>query len=98
MSRPRRILGDMYASVPQKVRRLLFVVGRDTRKTKVSDLEMTVRSDKEILALEVAVDAFVSMKVGKGTSNVGCKGKSETPWQWLGVVVNILTEVAYGLK
>jgi hypothetical protein len=67
-------------------------------QNQVSDLETTVRSDEEILALEVAVDAFASMKVGKGTSNVGCKGKSETPWQWLGVVVNILTEVAYGLK
>ena len=88
----------MYVSVPQKVRQLLFVAGRDTCKTKVSDLETTVRSDKEILTLEVVVDAFASMKVGKGTSNVGCKGKSETPWQWLGVVVNILTEVAYGLK
>jgi hypothetical protein len=77
---------------------LLFVAGRDARKTKVCDLETAVRSEEEVLALEIAMDAFASMKVGEGTGNVGCKGKSETPWQWLGFVVNILTEVAYGVK
>lgn len=77
---------------------LLFVAGCDTHKTKVSDLETTIHSDEKILALEIVVDAFASIKVGKGMSNVSCKGKSEMPWQWLRVVMNILMEVAYGLK
>jgi hypothetical protein len=59
---------------------LLLVARRDTGKTKVCDLETAVRSEEEVLALEVAMDAFAGMKVGEGTGNVGCKGKSETPW------------------
>jgi len=40
------------------------------------------------------MDALASMKVSECTGNVGCKGKSETPWQRLGFVVDVLAEVA----
>ena len=72
---------------------LFLVAGGDAGESKVGDLEATVGGHEEILAFEVAVDAFASVKVGEGTGNVGCKGKSETPGQRLGFGVDILTEV-----
>ncbi len=63
-------------------------------KSKICDLEATFRDDENILAFKVTVDAFAGMKVGKHTGDVGCKGKSETPGQRLGFVMDVLAKVA----
>ena len=41
------------------------------------------------------MDALASMEVGKRTGDVGCKGKSETPGQRLGFVVDVLAKVTW---
>jgi hypothetical protein len=72
---------------------LFLVAGCDAGKSKIGDLETTVCSDEQVLALQVTVDAFTSMEVGEGTCDISCKGKSETPGQRLRFVMDILAEV-----
>ena len=50
---------------------LFLIACRNAGKAKVCDLEATIRGHKEVLAFEVAMNAFASMKVGEGTGNVG---------------------------
>jgi hypothetical protein len=75
---------------------LFLIACRNAGKAKVCDLEATVRGHEEVLAFEVAMNAFASMKVGEGAGNVGSEGESETPRQRLGFVVDVLAEVACG--
>jgi len=58
---------------------LFLVASGDASKSKVGDLETTVRGKEQILALEVTMYAFAGVKVCEGTGDVGCKRKSETP-------------------
>jgi hypothetical protein len=75
---------------------LFLVPGGDAGKPKVCDLEATILGDEQILAFQVAVDAFTRVKVRESTGNICCKRKSETPRQRLRFVVYVLTEVTCG--
>jgi hypothetical protein len=56
-----------------------LVASGDASKSKVGNLKTTVGGKEQVLALEVTVYAFASVKVCEGTGDVGCKRKSETP-------------------
>ena len=74
--------------------RFLFVAGGDACKTKVGYFEAAVGGHKEILALEVAVDAFTSMEICKGACDVRGKGKAELPGKWPGLVVYVYAHIS----
>ena len=63
-------------------------------KPKVCDFEATVRGEELVLDFEVAVEAFVRMKLGERARDIGCKGESETPRQRLGFIMNELAKIA----
>lgn len=51
----------------------------DSGKTKVCDFDTSVGGDEEVFAFEIAVDALSGVEVCEGTSDICCKGYSESP-------------------
>lgn len=34
------------------------------------------------------------MEIGEGTTDISGEGKAQTPWKWLGLIMNIQPQVA----
>lgn len=73
---------------------LLLVAGSDASKTKVGDLDSAISGNKEVLAFQIAVDAFPSMEVGQSASDVGGERQSQSPGEGFLFIVNVDANVA----